>query len=89
MRAFTASGSAGLFEIVGSTSVGNVGLPSVGKETDMGDLVGTLSAGLAVIVSILRVERTLSSVLSFTASALKYFSSCQLVDMAEKTRVYE
>ena len=43
----------------------------------MGDLTGLASAGLAMIVSILTVELTLASVFSFTASALKYFSSYQ------------
>lgn len=65
LRALTASG-AGFFKIVG--------LNTVGKETDMGDLTGLASAGLAMIVSILTVERSLVSVLTFTASALRYFS---------------
>ena len=75
MRALLASGAAGFFEIVG--------LPSVGKEMDMGDLTGLASAGLAMIVSVLTVERTLSSVLSFTASALKYFSPYLYADVAK------
>ena len=66
LRALTASGAAGFFEIVD--------LPSVRKETDMSDLIGLASAGLAMIVSFLTVERSLVSVLTFTASALRYFS---------------
>ena len=49
----------------------------------MNDLTGLASAGLAMIVSVLTVERTLSSVLSFTASALKYFSLYLHVDVAK------
>ena len=45
----------------------------------MGDLTGLTSAGLAMIVSILTVEQSLASILSFTASALKYFSPHQQV----------
>ena len=40
----------------------------------MGDLMSLTSVGLTMIVSILVIERTLESVLSFTANALKYFS---------------
>ena len=47
----------------------------------MGDLTGLASAGLAMIVSILTVERTLASVFSFTASALKYLSPYRHVDV--------
>ena len=49
----------------------------------MGDLTGLASVGLAMIVSVLTVERTLSSVLSFTASALKYFSPYLYADVAK------
>ena len=75
MRALIAAGSAGFFEIIG--------LASIGKEMDMGDLTGLASAVLAMIASILTIERSLASVLLFTASALKYFSRYQCGDVAK------
>ncbi len=49
----------------------------------MGDLMSLASVGFVMIESILTVERTLASVFSFTASALKYFSPFQHVDGAK------
>lgn len=49
----------------------------------MGDLMSLASVGLTMIVSVLTVERTLESFLSFTANALKYFSPYHHVFMAK------
>ena len=53
------------------------------RRVDMGDLMSLASVGFVMIESILTVERTLASVFSFTASALKYFSPFQHVDGAK------
>ncbi len=54
----------------------------------MSDLMSLASTGLAMIASVLTVERSLESVVSFTANALEYFSPYEHVDMAKCTYGY-
>ena len=49
----------------------------------MSDLMSLASTGLAMIASVLTVERSIESVVSFTSNALKYFSTCEHVDVAK------
>ena len=49
----------------------------------MSDLMSLASTGLAMIASVLTVERSLESFVSFTANALKYFSLYEHVDVAK------